>query len=355
MMFNHLISMTVFEIDPLADPRWRTLVDHHPRASVFHTAEWLEALVRTYSYKPVAFTTAPAGAPLKEAIVLCRIRSWLTGTKWISLPFSDHCEPLVEDPAALSLLASAIRDRVAGQARFAEIRPMTADLAPAGWTAQDRYCFHSIDLRPPLEDIHARLHKDGVQRKIRRAEREGIVVEQGRSDSFLEQFFKLMVFTRRRHGIPPQPFAWFRNLRDCLGPRFTIYLARVNGSPIASVLTLRHGQTAVYKYGCSDERLHNMGGMPRLFWQVIQDFKSQEVAELDLGRSDIDNEGLIRFKDHLGAAKTTLQYWQYSKQPLGQQGFLGRALKSPTAQNVLARLPDPLFRLAGQMLYRHAG
>ena len=35
-------------IDPLADARWDELVERHPRASVFHTRGWLEALKRTY-------------------------------------------------------------------------------------------------------------------------------------------------------------------------------------------------------------------------------------------------------------------------------------------------------------------
>ena len=89
--------MPVFEIDPLADPRWRSLVDSHPAASVFHTQEWLQALLRTYGYKPIAFTTSPEGEPLTNGLVLCEVNSWLTGSKWISLPFSDHCEVLVQN------------------------------------------------------------------------------------------------------------------------------------------------------------------------------------------------------------------------------------------------------------------
>jgi hypothetical protein len=35
-------------------------------------------------------------------LVFCRVRSWLTGRRSISLPFSDHCEPLVESHEALA-------------------------------------------------------------------------------------------------------------------------------------------------------------------------------------------------------------------------------------------------------------
>jgi len=83
-------------VKPLEDPRWITLSLEHPRASVFHSVEWLKALQKTYGYEPLAYTSTPPGAPLSNAVVFCRVSSWLTGQRLVSLPFSDHCEPLVE-------------------------------------------------------------------------------------------------------------------------------------------------------------------------------------------------------------------------------------------------------------------
>jgi hypothetical protein len=41
------------EIDPIRDRGWTDLIERHPRASIFHTAGWLDALRRTYGYEPV--------------------------------------------------------------------------------------------------------------------------------------------------------------------------------------------------------------------------------------------------------------------------------------------------------------
>src|ERR1043166_4459298 len=90
--------MDIFRIDPIHDPRWPTFVTKHPRASVFHTVEWLKALHDTYSYAPVVFTTTPPHNDLQNGIVFCHVRSWLTGQRMVSLPFSDYCEPLVDSP-----------------------------------------------------------------------------------------------------------------------------------------------------------------------------------------------------------------------------------------------------------------
>jgi hypothetical protein len=140
-----------------------------------------------------------------------------------------------------------------------------------------------------------------------------------------------------------------------MGDRLTIHVARVGNRPIASILTLRHKQTLVYKYGCSDEHFHNLGPVPRLFWQAIQDAKSEQFKEFDLGRSDEKNLGLVRFKDHLGATGMSIRYWQFPPKASPNAGGLNATLKSPLLQNVLLRLPDRLFRLAGEIFYRHAG
>src|SRR5262245_16729458 len=105
--------MNVYEIDPLRDPRWQALIEKHPCASVFHSLGWLEALRRTYGYDPVVFSTCPPEATeLTNGLVFCRVKSWLTGWRLVSLPFSDHCEPLVSSPDELTCLVAHVQNSV---------------------------------------------------------------------------------------------------------------------------------------------------------------------------------------------------------------------------------------------------
>src|SRR5436190_17367898 len=102
--------MPVYEVDPLKDPRWSRFVSEHPRSSVFHSLQWLTALTRTYNYKSTVFTCESDSEPLKSGIVLAHVNSWLTGSRLVSLPFSDHCDPLVSSPSELALLLEKIRE-----------------------------------------------------------------------------------------------------------------------------------------------------------------------------------------------------------------------------------------------------
>ena len=352
--------MTVYQIDPLRDSRWAKLVESHPQSTVFHTTGWLEALRRSYGYQPVVLTTTGSGDALKNGLLLCKVSSWLTGTRLVSLAFSDHCQPLVDDPAELLALLKFLETSVSDKGReYVEIRPLSGfdpEVESASHAAiSDSYYLHLLDLRPPLEVLFKSFHRSCVQRKLERAKREELRIEEGRSENLLRDFYRLLVMTRRRHRIPPQPFEWFRNLIEYLGDQVVIRVAFKEKAPIASIFTLTHKKTVVYKYGCSDAAFHNLGGMLSLFWRTIQVAKEQGFEELDLGRSEVENQGLIAFKDHWGSTRKTLRYYRYPWHPPQEKQRTQHDRRMEIAQQIFSRLPDFCLVIAGKLLYRHIG
>lgn len=348
---------TVYKLDPLRDPRWPIFVEQHPNASVFHTTGWLEALRRTYGYKPVVFTTSAPEEELRNGLVFCQIRSWLTGPRMVSLPFSDHCEPLVDSPEELDFLVSCLQaDMDHEDWDYMEVRPVNGSFnrkgEKAGFRTAKLYYLHQLDLRPRLDDIFRDLHKDSTQRRIRRAERADVACECGRSERLLKDFYDLLLLTRSRHHLPPQPYAWFRNLVKCLGDALEIRLAYKSGKPIAAILTLRFRDTVYYKYGCSDAKYKNLGGTPLLLWRTIQQSKAAGAEKFDLGRSESENQGLIVFKDHWTHGHTRLMYWRY---PAPDTLALREGWKLSMAKRVFARMPGKLLTATGRLIYRHIG
>ncbi len=349
--------MSVYQIDPVQDPRWVEFLGRHPQASVFDCPGWLEALRRTYGYDPFVLTTSPPGTELTNGLPVCRVKSWLAGHRLVAVPFSDHCEPLVERPEELCEMLSFLTQEVrSGKWKYVEVRPLYSasrvDRNSNGFQATRGYFFHQLDLSPSLDEHFHRFHKSCVQRKIRRAEREGLAYERGASESLLAKFYHLLRLTRRRHGVPLQPLAWFRNLIDCLGEKVTIRIASKDGQPIAGILTLSFKKSIVYKYGCSDAQYHPLGGMPFLFWRTIQEAKKMALTEFDLGRSDPENSGLATFKDHLGASRSTLTYYRY---PASRAGLAAENWKLQMAKRVFVHMPGPVLTMAGRLLYKHFG
>lgn len=351
-------GMIVQEISPLVDRRWPGFVGSHPSASVFHTRAWLEALEKTFGYEPIAYTTSSSDGELENALVFCRVNSWLTGRRLVSLPFSDHCEPLLSH-SDLAYTLSCVGGKLFDKGlRYIELRPLATGHVVDGIPRSSLdYSFHQLDLTPDLNTLVARFHKDSTRRKIRRAEREGLTCEEGRSDSLLAEFYRLFLLTRRRHQVPPQPKSWFRNLMNCLGNGFTIRVAFRGRQAIAAIITLQFRDTITYKYGCSDARFHNLGGTQLLFWQSIMAAKTNGFSKFDLGRSDIGNAGLIRFKDQWGAARSTLTYWRYTTSANSAASFkaVRDDWKFRAAKQCFARMPTGILSVAGKMLYKHIG
>lgn len=350
--------MTVYALDPLRDVRWADFVQTHKNASIFHTPGWLKALQLTYAYKPVVFTTSPPEAKLTNGIAFCRVTSWLTGKRLVSLPFADHCEPLLESTEDYTEICGFLRSAIKTENwKYIEIRPRNSSL-PAEVSSHEKessFCLHALNLRPTLESLFTGFQKTSIQRMIRRAEREGLSCEEGRSEALLEKFYRLMLQTRRRHKLPPQPVSWFRNLIGCLGNQLNIRVASKNGEPIASILTLRHRSTLVYKYGCSDARYHHLGSVPFLFWDAIQEAKENGLQEFDLGRSDLDHSGLINFKNHWGASASILEYVRFSGLHADRADRANRERGLHVAKRLFAYMPDGLLTTAGKLLYRHIG
>jgi CelD/BcsL family acetyltransferase involved in cellulose biosynthesis len=339
---------TLNEIDPLRDQRWIELTDRCERSSLFHTTEWLEALRRTYGYEPVVFTDARPSEPLRRALLFCRINSWLTGRRLVGVPFSDHCEPLLDSPEALAPLLNSLKTEIGPACRYIELRPLETTVEVDGFATSSLFYFHAIDLRPKLEDIFARLHKGQAQRAIRKAWRSGVTVEVGRSSQLLADFYALHKMSRHRKAVPLQPFRWFQNLAECLNDRLTIYVAKQEGHPAATILTARHKNTLVYKYGSLNPAYKRFGGTPHLFWKAIEEAKAQGLSVFDLGRSDVSNEGLLAFKEHLGATRSTLKYYRYPRPSAS------RWLPS-VASKVYSVTPASIRTRLSARLYKHFG
>lgn len=349
--------MGIYQIDPTKDLRWAELVKRHPKASVFHTVGWLLALRQTYGYEPVVFTTSPPTSELKNGLVFCRIKSWLTGNRLVSLPFSDHCEPLCDSSEDLNFLLRYMQSAREHQNwRYLEVRPVKIDFERAtdngDFSVAAKYFLHTLSLLPQLDELFKGFDKDCVQRRLRRADRAGLIEKFGSSEDLLRDFYTLFVKTRGRHHVPPTPCVWFRNLIQYLDKGLEIRVAYHQEAPIAAILTLRFQDVVYFKYGCSDVRFNRFGAIPWLLWRAIVAAKSGGAIKFDFGRTEEDNKGLLAFKNHWSPQPGRLIYWRFPDDPsLGPAE--GRNLK--LAKRAFSFMPNALLRLTGKLIYRHIG
>lgn len=171
----------------------------------------------------------------------------------------------------------------------------------------------------------------------------------------MQVFYTLHCQTRKKHGVPPQPFSFFANFhRHVIAQNHGfIMVARSQGRPIAADVFVHTGTRAIYKYGASDERFQDLRGSNLVMWRAIQWYLRAGFERLDFGRTDQGQEGLRRFKQGWGTTERQVEYCRYD---LKRNKYMTGKVESAGEGNRLARmLPVPVLRLAGALLYRHMG
>jgi hypothetical protein len=92
--------------------------------------------------------------------------------------------------------------------------------------------------------------------------------------------------------------------------------------------------------------------MQTLFWRAIREVKENQLREFDLGRCDLEEKGLILFKDRLGASRMPLSYFRY---PAGRDETERHRLRILRRQRLFSYVPTRIMTAAGCLLYKHFG
>ena len=339
-------------VNPLEIPNWDTLLGAFPDSAFFHTAAWAQVLHSTYRYNPLYFIL---GTPQKpEALLpIMELNSWVTGRRGVSLPFTDAIEPLAADASAFQRLArAALLQAKNRQWKYLEYRGAKKWLGDAPISTS--YFSHLLTLSPDESAQFGGCH-ESVRRAVRKADRGDLTIEFSQSLDATKAFYALLCQTRKRHGVPTQPFSFFANIqRHVLAQnQGWVVLARKGPTPVAGAVYFHHGRTALYKFGASDENFQQLRANNLVMWRAIQWYAGKGFGSLDFGRSSLDNEGLRRFKLSWGTREERIDYFRYD---LRKTAFVTVQDKSSGWHSGVFRImPQVLCRLTGKMLYRHLG
>jgi CelD/BcsL family acetyltransferase involved in cellulose biosynthesis len=351
------MTVDVRTIDPRTEPGWDAFAVAHPAASVFHTSAWCRVLADTYGFKPNYAAAFDDDGVIRAAVPLMLVDSWLTSRRLVGLPFSDLCTPLVADEeyglAALQAAQSQVDELGAS---MLEMRGRCAfDAGALGFTNGTNFLRHIIPLEADEGAMRRRLH-DSAKRAIKKAEREGITVRERNDIGAMREFYRLTVMTRRKHGLLPQPWRFFRNLHKHLFEtgQGRLLLAEHGGKVIAGDLLLRFRDELVYKFNASDPAFLHLRPNNLLLWEAMRTGGAQGCTSLDLGRCDLDNEGLRRFKLLWGSNEETLSYYYYPSNR-GPSGLLSARSSRAALAMFVKFAPTVALEGVGAALYGNFG
>ena len=304
----------------------------------------MNVLEETYGFKRMCVSSGREGRmPLMEA------RSLIGGVRGVSLPFTDHCEPLVNSQEQFKeLWNTALQTGKSRKWSYVELRGGKEWLPDA--PASLRFYRHILDVSGGDEAVFGRF-EGSVRQAIRKAQKSGVTVEKRHDIEGMREYYRLHCRTRKKHGLPPQPWVFFLNIARRLMSKKAgvLVLARIDQIAVAGAIFFC-GRQGVYKFGASDESRQEARANNLVMWEGIRWLAANGSMELDFGRTSLENEGLRRFKAGWGSKESTLEYVKYD---LRQARFrVDKDRASGWHNEIFSRMPIALLRAAGAVMYR---
>ena len=192
-----------------------------------------------------------------------------------------------------------------------------------------------------------------TRRNIRTAQKSVIRIAISDLESDLHEYYRLHCLTRKRQGVPPQPYRFFKAIhRNVIskGKGFTV-LGRHEGRAVAGAVYLHSGKKGIYKFGASDLCFQHLRANNLVMWEAIRWFSKNGFEELCFGRTDPENAGLVRFKTGWGAEEREVLYYRYDI----SSGKSVIHTDSKIPDGFFHKIPVSVSRILGSVLYKHVG
>lgn len=345
-----LHDSVVRRVDPTSDSNWDADLAGCPGATFFHGASWARVLQSAYGFAPVYFAVRHPGR-LESLLPMMEVDSWLTGRRGVSLPFTDECAPLCAGPDSFNeLYREVLAYARTRRWKYVECRgglQLHGNASPSV-----SFLGHRLDLRGGEAALFGRCD-DSTRRAVRKAEQSGLEIEFSTDIEAVRAFYGLLCRTRRRHGLPPQPFHFFGSIQRHVLARKQgwVVLARSGRVPVAGAVYFSFGKTVIYKFGASDDRFQLMRANNLVMWEAIKHYAREGFDVLDFGRTSLTNHGLQRFKLSWGTTEYGIDYARHDLRK-GVFVAVGDAA-SGLHTRVLGILPESMVKLVGSALYKH--
>jgi CelD/BcsL family acetyltransferase involved in cellulose biosynthesis len=338
---------------------WDSFVAAHPLGWVCHLSTWNRILEQVFPHIHGNILVIQDGGVIRAGMAVYSVKSRLTGNRLVSAPFATLCTPLTRsDGDTNSLLEALLELAESRRSRYVEVRTTQRLSVPA---AERLYCcdvfkHHHLRLDGSLESLKQGFDRSCVRQRIGRAQKAGVqtctvVDEQG-----IRAFYDLHVKTRKRLGLPPQPYRFIHSLWSLCAPSglVEIELAKYRDTPIAGILLLRFNARVSAEYLVSDERHRDKSPNQLLVWNAICRAHDQGYRIFDFGRTDVANSSLMDFKRRWGTVESDLPVYYYPPSHFRSMTARRLRLQAPL-EWVVRHLPEPGDRWLGSLIYRHMG
>jgi len=331
------------------------ILDYDPSAAadcnnLFYCDSWITVLRDCYAY-PFKMVCDP-----DLLLIFAEVHD-VYGRRLISMPFSDYTEPPAADNAKLLDVLDFLKREYPQSTILLRLRQQRDDLTPIGFQCIRQALCHRIDLAAGPDAVWQKTDRH-FKKGVRKAREDGVRVQTENSEEGVTIFYDMLTRLRRhKFKIIPQSKDFYATLftqfvQQGLG---NIWLAYHHDKPVASAFVLHCANAMFDKMGVSDQDHLDVRPNNLLLWEIISYGVEHRFEYLDMGLSQTDYEGLIRFKDSLGGQRSPINFYRYlpPDHDAVRDAELKKMFTEVTHFLVESDLPDAALQHASQFLYRY--
>jgi len=163
---------------------------------------------------------------------------------------------------------------------------------------------HVIDLSLSEEDLWKNVHSKH-RNVIKKAEKDGVVIECGRTQKLVEDYHSIDIDTWTRSNRSAATENHWKTLMETMGENCVIYIAYLDGKPQSGAFFYYNKQMCYYMYGANKNNPH-IGSGNLLQWRAILNMKEHGVKKYSFVGCRINEDenskyhGIQRFKERFG-------------------------------------------------------
>ena len=295
---------TVQLTEPLKT-HWDEYVSSLPPSYFYHDYRWKEVIEKSFGHKTF-YLLAIEDKKIVGTFPLVFIKSIIMKPCLVSLAFLNYGGIAAQNEMVASSLldkASEILKKLGGG--YIEMRHWDKSNLPLA--TREHKVTMLLKLPGSEEDQWAALDKK-VRNQIRKAQKSGLVVHQGKGE-LLDSFYRVFCRNMRDLGTPVLGKPFFFNVLKYFPQESYIFIVSYQGKSVAAGFTLSHHSVTEIPWASSLHSFNELCPNMLLYWEVIRHAISRGCQQFDFGRCT-KNSGTYDFKKQWNPEVHPL-YWQY--------------------------------------------
>ena len=311
--------------------QWQDLIGKFPRASFFHTLEWLKVLKVGFTHVAVRLYAILDEHERDKIIGLLPVEFARKGPFRLAgspLPglFTPYQGPLLfEAPDTILKEVSRLAAEVSKAHYFAVSLPpdgyseLPGGEGPANWEPKKTLL---LDLTLGKEQLWKNF-KAETRNQVRQAEKRGVeIYEPTALDEWLEDYYAMheAVYSRQKAKPPAKP-TFYQALWDQLYEKgeLKVILARQKGKAIAGGIFPIHRDTIYFLDGASLRGYQKFRANNLIQWHIISSAASEGLRLYDMVGANIPS--IAHFKRGFGGAEVEHPYFHVTRGRVGGIGY----------------------------------